>query len=497
MTLRLRLSLWYGMLCALALAVVGLVGYSVAVREQYLTLDRVLVVSARLVENGLVQYGKSFAVQADTTKPTRDGIVMVIRGYSPAGELMYMSASDPGLPGSKPITALLKPSPPAYQAVLPWPFLHTTVAARPNAAFGTIQLDQQRWRRYVVQVSKEQKVVAYVEALTPLGQLDAASLKLGRLLLNSAMLSVVAVVLIGWMMAGQALRPVNRLNRAARGIAQSRDLTQRVRTSGSRDELDRLASTFNEMLTSLDAAWASQQRFVADASHELRAPLTVMRGNLELLRRHPQLDATERQAMLADIERETTRLSRLVDDLLLLARSDAGITLLKRPVNLYQVSLEAVRDARRLAPEHDITLQLHGEQFTVQADPDRLKQLLLILLDNAAKYSPTGSRIALTLQAQGGEVQVNVEDQGSGIDPEDLPHIFERFYRADPARMRTPGAGGAGLGLSIAQWIATQLGGTLSVQDTSPHGTTFSFQMPASLEGEGVRPTTPDAKVPA
>lgn len=476
MTLRLRLSLWYGTLCALAVALVGLVGYSVSVREQYLAIDRVLAVSSRLVENGIITYGRSYALETDTTRPTKDGIVMVLRSYSPAGELMYISPSDPGLPNLPPVGPLLKPAPPAYEAVLPWPFPHTKVSTTANAAFGTLDIEHQRWRRYVVQVSKQRKVIAYVEALTPLGQLDAASLKLARLLLNLTVFSVLAVLLVGWLLAGSALRPVNRLIRAARAIAQSRDLRRRVQTTGSRDELDRLASTFNEMLGSLEAAWTSQQRFVGDASHELRAPLTVMRGNLELLRRHPHLDAPEREAMLSDIEREAARLSRLVEDLLLLARSDAGVTLHRRPVNLHHVTLEAVRDARRLAPEHHIGLHLRGGPFAVLGDANRLKQLLLILLDNAAKYSPAGSHVSVTLDAQPGEVLVCVQDQGSGIAPEDLPHIFERFYRADPARGRS--AGGAGLGLSIAQWIATQLGGRIWVQATGPQGTTFCLSFP-------------------
>lgn len=476
MTLRLRLTLLFGLLCALALMLVALVGYTASVREQYLSLDRLLVVSARIVENGIRTYGRSYALETDTLGPTKDGVVMVMRSYSPKGELMYVSPSDPGLRPSRPEAPLEHPAEPAYMKVLPFPFLRLKVPATKDAAFGIMTYEGQRWRRYVIRVEKSDRVVGYVEALSPLGRLDDSAIKLARLLLNLVLFSMLAVLLVGWWIAGAALRPVARLTNAARAISESHDLAQRVQTSGNRDELGRLATTFNAMLGSLEAAWKSQQRFVGDASHELRAPLTVMRGNLELLRRHPHLGELERQEMLGEIERETTRMTRLVEDLLLLARSDAGSTLQRTDVNLRYVTLEALRDARRLSSGHHFVLHAPPEQFVVQGDRDRLRQLLLILLDNAVKYSPAGSTVTTELQRVEGELRLSVSDQGSGIQANDLPHIFERFYRADPARQRD--SGGAGLGLSIAEWIATQLDARLWVAKTGPNGTTFCVAFP-------------------
>lgn len=474
MTLRVRLSLLYGLLCALALLTVGLVSYTASVREQYLSLDRLLVVSARIVENGIRTYGRSYALETDTLGPTKDGIVMVMRSYSPQGELMYVSASDPGLRPSRPQDPLEHPAEPAYVKVLPLPYLQASVPTTENSAFGIMTYEGQRWRRYVIHVVKEGRTVGYVEALSPLGRLDEGSLSMARMLINLVLLSTVAVLLIGWWVAGAALRPVSRLTDAARAIADSRDLGQRVQTSGNRDELGRLATTFNRMLGSLEEAWKSQQRFVGDASHELRAPLTVMSGNLELLRRHPHLGDAERHEMLSEIERETSRMTRLVEDLLLLARSDAGVTLRRAPVNVNEVILEAVRDARRLTADHAFQLHLPDVPLTVQAERDRLKQLLLILLDNAAKYSPARSAVTVRLVAGEHATTVRVSDHGSGIPAEDLPHIFERFYRADPARQRD--LGGAGLGLSIAEWIAEQMDAHLYVEKTGPNGTTFALK---------------------
>lgn len=482
MTLRLRLSLWYGMLCALALSLVAVVGYSASVREQYLALDRLLVVSARIVENGIRTYGRSYALETDTLAPTKSGVVMVMRSYSPQGELMYVSASDPGLKAADPRGPLDHPAPPAYLKVLPFPFFRGEADIPKNSAFGIMPVENQRWRRYVIHVIKNGRTVGYVEAMSPLGRLDESSLNLARLLLQLVLFSVVAVVLIGWLLAGTALRPVRRLLDAARAISQSHDLTRRVQTGGNRDELGRLAMMFNDMLGSLQAAWASQQRFVGDASHELRAPLTVMRGNLELLRRHPHLPAHERADMLGEIERETSRMTRLVEDLLLLARSDAGGTLQKLAVSLRDVTLEGLRDAKRLSEDHHFELKAAPEDFTVQGDRDRLKQLLLILLDNAVKYSPAGSTVTVELLRAPEGMALSVRDQGSGIPPEALPHIFERFYRADPARQRDQG--GAGLGLSIAEWIADQLGAALVVSETGPSGTTFRLTFPHGLMNE-------------
>lgn len=476
MTLRVRLSLWYGTLCVVALAVVSLVGYSVSVYQQYLTLDRVLIVSARLVKSGVEASGRSYALQADTLGPTRDGIIVLLRVYSSTGELVERSPMDLDLPSTSPRAPLVSPAPPAYLKVLPLSFKRPPTPSQADSAFGTLSIDNHRWRRHVVTVRKTGRITGYVEALTPLARLDQAALDLAHILFNLTLFSVVAVMVVGWLLAGSALRPIDRVTRAARAIALSRDLRQRVQTPDRQDEVGRLASTFNEMLSSLDTAWQSQERFVADASHELRAPLTVMRGNLELLRRHPQLSAAERTEMLADVEREATRMTRLVEDMLLLARSEAGGTLSSRLVDLCTVTSEAVRDARLLARGHRLRLDAPPGTMMVLGDADRLKQLLLVLLDNAIKYSPPGSPVVVALLKHAGAVTLSVTDHGPGIPTDAVPHIFDRFYQADLARPRE--AGGSGLGLSIAQWIVSHHAARLAVTQTGPQGTTFTVHFP-------------------
>jgi len=266
--------------------------------------------------------------------------------------------------------------------------------------------------------------------------------------------------------------------RTARAITLSRDLSSRIEAPPHRDELGRLAGTFNEMLASLEAASRAQQRFVSDASHELRAPLTAIQGNLELLRRHRAMPETERDEALTEVERESTRLSRLVADLLVLARADAGVSLKRCPVDLDAVVLEAYKEARHLSQGQALTLDPF-EPARVEGDEDRLKQLLLILLDNALKYTAATGHVTLGLHRRETEVEIVVRDTGVGIAPEDVPLVFERFYRADPARSRDPG--GTGLGLPIARWIVEQHEGEILLDSQLGQGTTVTVRLPLCL----------------
>ncbi|WP_051303874.1 ATP-binding protein [Calidithermus chliarophilus] len=220
----------------------------------------------------------------------------------------------------------------------------------------------------------------------------------------------------------------------------------------------------------------SQKRFVNDAAHELRAPLTAIQGNLDLLVEFPQMPEQDRAEALRETHREARRLARLVNDMLALARGDAGRTVHKRWVRLEEVVASAWAKARSLAKGHRLELA-PVPPLEIHADPDRLEQLLLILLDNALKYTPPPGRVRLEVEA-GQEVRVRVADEGIGIAPEDLPHVFERFWRADPARSRD--ADGTGLGLSIARWIVEQHGGRVWLESELGRGTTVTVHLPVA-----------------
>jgi PAS domain S-box-containing protein len=221
----------------------------------------------------------------------------------------------------------------------------------------------------------------------------------------------------------------------------------------------------------------AQKRFVSDAAHELRAPLTAIRGNLELLRRYPNVSMEEQRQMIGDAELESERLSRLIGHLLSLARGDAGMPIRRDFVQLDVVLAEAWRSVYTLTNRHRLQLGSLAP-CSVVGDRDRLKQLVVTLLENAVKYTPDGGEVRLEQRCEPDWVEVRVADTGQGIAPEDLPHVFERFYRADKSRTRGMDSDGAGLGLPIAQWIARAHAGDIRLESEFGRGTTAIVRLP-------------------
>jgi signal transduction histidine kinase len=304
---------------------------------------------------------------------------------------------------------------------------------------------------------------------------------------------------IGWVLAGAALRPINRITRTARAIGAERDFDRRVSYTGPQDEIGRLATTFNTMLTELQAAYRqvehalqAQKRFVADASHELRTPLTTIRGNIALLQRRPPITEEDRVAVLGDMVDETDRVIRLVNDLLALARADAGRAPQREPVPIKPLIEDVCREARLLDPGRRIECD-NLQDVMVAGNRDAIKQVLLILVDNAIKFTPREGPIALRLAVAEGNVAVDVRDAGPGIDPAALPHIFERFYRADSSRT----GGGTGLGLAIAQTLAAAQAGTLTVRSEVGHGSVFTLTLPQAVDNQTRALDRADARVVA
>ncbi|HAH01297.1 MAG TPA: hypothetical protein DCL75_21185 [Ktedonobacter sp.] len=349
-------------------------------------------------------------------------------------------------------------------------------------------------------------VIGVLLVTKSISDVDATMLLLRALLLLSGGATLVGTLIASWIIATRVLRPLSELVATARSIAASTargtrigNLSQRVPQPRGRDELAQVVETFNEMLASLESATQAQRRFVADASHELRAPLTTIQGNLAFLQRHlNELPPEEGRTMLADAHGETLRLAELVEELLLLARADASVdtptgtqvahaaaeksTRHEPPVELDRAVLQLVRQLRRRLDVEGSKLKLevgHVEPVRVRGDEESLRRVTLILLDNAIKYTPLrdeegASRIIVSLERDNGQAVVCVRDTGIGIDPADLPHIFERFYRADRARSRQ----GTGLGLSIAQTLVERIGGHITAESTPGKGSAFSVWLP-------------------
>lgn len=292
--------------------------------------------------------------------------------------------------------------------------------------------------------------------------------------------SVLAAWLFGRWIANRALVPVDQIITEVEEISDGRSLYRRLAQPMIKDEFGRLAETLNLMMARLERSFVSLRRFTADASHELKTPLTVLRAGVERAITTPGLPP-ETLPVLEETLQEVNRMTELVDALLTLARADEGRAPLHRePVDLREIVAESQETGELLAEEARVAIvvTMTERPVVLEVDRSRIRQLLLNLLTNAVKYTPAGGRVEIRLSDEPARVVLAVADSGIGIAPGDLPHIFDRFYRADTARTRTGERPGAGLGLAICKWIAEAHGGEISVQSRPGRGTTFTVTLP-------------------
>ena len=298
-----------------------------------------------------------------------------------------------------------------------------------------------------------------------------------------ALLAGIPVLLLvaiagGWLLARQNLYPVAAMTERAATIGAA-NLHERLPVKNARDELGRLATVFNDLLARLDQAFELQRQFMADASHELRTPVAIMSGEAELALSRDERSTAELRTALVNIRHEARRLKRIVDDLFLLARANAGEQLLA-PSSLYlgDLARECLQTVRSLAAAKDIALHYDGaDELPYIGDEALLRRMVMNLLDNAIKYTPSGGLVTLRATSRDGRYVVDVVDTGRGIPPEAQARLFDRFYRARVERDKTDG--GAGLGLAIAHWIAESHGGTITLVRSDATGSTFRIELPA------------------
>ncbi|MBV6401011.1 MAG: Adaptive-response sensory-kinase SasA [Anaerolineales bacterium] len=325
-----------------------------------------------------------------------------------------------------------------------------------------------------VPLELNERRIGTLQLAVSLDVVDAARIGLEKIL---GVIWIVAVLIsanVAWLTLGETLRPLKSITLAAEQINRADDLSRRIPYDGPPDEIGGLVDSFNQTLERIEVLFTSQQRLLADVSHELRTPLTVIKGNADLMRRMKSLD----EESLTSIDQEAGRLSRLVGGLLLLAQAESGkLALVEKPVELDLLVTEVFQEMSVLAG-NKVRLHLNEiDQAMVKGDRDRLKQVFINLVANAIQYTPTGGDVFLSLEKIKDQARIICRDTGPGIPAEDLPHIFERFYRAEKSRTRSRSTG-FGLGLSIANWIVERHGGRIEVNSKDGQGTAFAIWLP-------------------
>jgi heavy metal sensor kinase len=461
LSIRWRLTLWYGLVLAIVIAVFGGAVY-VTMRHELLTRTDVAL-GAELDEIADdIQVAKDWPKLSEQLKRrfTRHEVYEFQVGR-PEGGLLFQSDG---------LKARRFPVPAVPGSLKHLDFESVTLGTQ------NITLESLGHLRLMSRLVPGPDGPVVVQAATSLASIDQELTELSTVLLLAGPLALVCALGGGYVLARKALAPVARMVQTADQITAAR-LDRRIDVRNSDDELGRLARTLNGMIARLERSFEEIRRFTADAAHELRTPIAVLRNEAEVALRMPR-EPEQYRAVLEDQLEELERLSRLAERLLFLCRGDAGLLAIARePVALREVVEDVVEHMRVVAEQKGVTLlSVEGAPCLVQGDEDQLRRLLFNLVDNAIKFTPARGTVGLEITNGEAEARVVVTDSGIGIPREHLPHVFQRFYRVDPAR--GPDMGGAGLGLAIARSIAEAHGGAIAIESTVGLGTRVILTLP-------------------
>lgn len=477
MSIRLRFTLLYTFILALTLTVFGFTLYTIQAQSTLVSLKQDLQMGANKTADA--------ALRSDSPDETRDP--PPDDGHKPPVSFDEFSDGDFQAFPEREIARILDP----LGNLVASPFGREEDEL-PLSAEGlqTLQGGSDWWQTELVAdeemliysrpVIVNDEVTYIVQVARPLTERNRTLQSLVTTLLIAGSLITLIAFGIGWLFSGTTLAPINRITKTAKEIGEERDFSRRVDYIGPQDEVGQLASTFNAMLSRLQNAFQKvehalemQRNFVADVSHELRTPLTTLRGNLGLLRRNPTQEI--QNDILSDMVDESDRLIRLVNDLLLLARADAGRSLAKEPVDISSLLEEVIRQARQLDLQRKISLDA-APRLKSLGDRDAIKQILLITLDNALKHS--SSDVNVTVKQEGTAIEIHVQDFGKGISPEKLSHVFDRFYRGEEDAVMS----GFGLGLSIAKALVDGMDGEIDMESEPDKGCTVKIRFQSVLQ---------------
>jgi two-component system OmpR family sensor kinase len=480
-TLRARLTLWYSVVLALLLLVFSLTSYFLFAGGEN-----------RRTDAGLEELAKSFLVtfQDELKDPDEPGglqdaarqamLEHRVRGdtllvVDSTGKIVANSADV--LPSSDPANSI------AAHALASSGFQQFLEAAlRSDRTYRNISAERGGLRAYAVRFTANGQTWSLVILRSRHAQQEI----LEEIRVAFAWLIPLGVLLAsvgGYFLASRSLAPVAAMGAQAERIS-AENLHDRLAVRNPNDELGRLAQTFNDLLDRLDQSFERQRRFISDASHELRTPVSILRGEAEVALSQPSRSPKEYRESLAVLHEEAQRLARIVEDLFTLTRADAGeYRLTRSDFYLDELAADCVRATRALAQAKHITLSVTpAHEMPVRADEDLLRRMILNLLDNAIKYTPEGGNVSVSCDSAPDGYELSVTDSGPGIPVDMQSKIFERFFRVDRARSRTGRDGGAGLGLAIARWIAEAHLGRIELVRSDAAGSAFKVYIPASSE---------------
>jgi signal transduction histidine kinase len=474
-TIRRRLTLWYTVALATTVLAFGTALYFERSQASIRELDQRLGIEAELAQRWLTQSYKVLGRIVTTTnlKPTLDPAISAYleaaRDYlivaDSTGEVLALSDV------ARSLNALALERLSAPLDTLPL-LRHSGVVSLATAP-GSV-------RYLVLPVDSAGPVIGGLLVATPINQAFFGPSDLLRSMLIIAPIILLGAGLLGFWLADTSLRPVEGIMDEVDAITDGTSLHRRLAVPLSGDEMARLAQTVNGMLARLERSFASLHRFTADASHELKTPLQVLRAGVERALTHPGTPAEIIQS-LDETLAQINQMTEMVENLLTLARADEG----RAPLAVEESDLRAVvadvAETAEMLGEDAAVRALHTLPSTpvrLAVDPHRIREMLLNIVTNAIKYTPRGGTVALTLDEDADWVTFSVQDSGIGIAAGDLPHIFERFWRADPARSRTGARPGTGLGLAITKWIAEAHGGSITVQSRPGRGSVFTVRLP-------------------
>jgi heavy metal sensor kinase len=464
-TIKFKMTLWYVAILGIILSCFSLFLYLTLADSLYKGVDNKIRTMAEIVASSTRSpFG------AGTSMADLDQLMTERFGIRPLGRFIQI-LDESGRIGEKSTNLRDVQIPISVQTM--------KAASKGVITFETVQVMEKYPLRVVTMpIMENEKMAGIVQVGSSLEGVEEALDQLLLILLIAVPAALLIASAGGLFLANKALRPVDAITRIARRIG-SGDLSQRIRIKRVNDEIGRLASTFNEMIAKLEKSFRQVKRFTADASHELKTPLTILRGEVEVGLKKKRGLKEYRRILASNLE-EINRMSRIVEDLLTLSRADMGELIMEREeIELSALAREVWEDLQLLAKKKRIQLKFMDNGFTrVEGDPLFLRQLILNITENGLKYTRAGGEVAVRVKGDRdqGVVRLLVTDTGVGIPQKDLKRVFDRFYRVDGARSRE--TGGTGLGLSICQWIAQAHEGRIAVESKVGKGSTFTVTLP-------------------